>query len=54
MGMMETMSMKMIDGYEENDIVGLMQDMYKTLTETVSGKWKEEILDSVKRSSTQG
>ncbi len=54
MGMMETMSMKMIDGYEEPDIVGLMEDMHKTLGESLSEKWKQEILDSVKRSSVQG
>jgi len=54
MGMMDNMSIKMIDGYEENDIVGLMEDMHKTLIETLSEKWKQEILDSIKRSSTQG
>ncbi len=54
MGMMDTMSMKMIDGYDEEDIVGLMEDMHTTLVEAISDKWKQEILDSIKRSSTQG
>lgn len=54
MGMMETMSRKMIDGYEETDIVSLMEDMHKTLVGSISEKWKQEILDSIKRSSAKG